>query len=123
MFNYAMHPKRRLPNEDYEAEWEAGKNSPYGFDGCGITIAELLSLSGHYKDMVSNALKRGYIDREIWRNIKLTAANVRLQNEIDEKDILIAQKEIEIKLLNQRLKDDSKPNKILQEIRKRIDDN
>ena len=117
-YRQTINPKRRLKVEDFIDEWDAAHKSPYGLKGCMLTSAELLQLSGHYKNIMYEAKRRGYIDSESWKNINLTAENLKLKMDMDDKDIRIGQLEMELKLLKRRLDGDVKPNEVMSAIRK-----
>lgn len=117
-YRQTINPKRRLNVEDFIDEWEAGNASPYGLKGCMLTSAELLQLSGHYKNIMYEAKRRGYIDSESWKNINLTAENLKLKMDIDD---LIAERDqarMELKIIKRRLDGDVKPNEVMSAIRK-----
>ena len=117
-YRQTINPKRRLNVEDFIDEWEAAKASPYGLKGCMLTSAELLQLSGHYKNIMYEAKRRGYIDSESWKNINLTAENLKLKMDNDDLIIKLEQAQMELKILKRRLDGDVKPNEVMSAIRK-----
>jgi hypothetical protein len=117
-FRFSINPRRRLDYSEIEEEWEAGIKSHTGFRGCCMSTAELIALSGHYKNIMYEAKKRGYIDIVSWGNIKLTADNVKLQMDNDDKQVEIERLKTELSLLKRRTGEDVKSNDVMFEIQK-----